>query len=113
MLSLPPEPSFYNAGVSALSGPRFGRFLFIVYVLEAGSFLALAPWSRFWLRRVVARSPSGVREALMSPYFRSFLVAVGLVHLFFAMREIEVWRRESASRRLAAGSPQPESPGVP
>jgi hypothetical protein len=83
--------------VSAPRPRRLGRLLFIFYILEAGTFLVLAPWSRFWLRRVVTRSPEIFRAALMSPYFRSFLVAVGLLHVFVAVREIEAWRRESAS----------------
>ena len=93
----------YNDVVSALRARRFARLLFVIYVLEAGVFLVLAPWSRFWLRRVVARSPETFQAALMWPYFRSFLVAVGLLHIFFAVREIEAWRRESA-----AGPPVPE-----
>jgi hypothetical protein len=75
-------------------GSRLLRALFILYVLEAGAFLTLAPWSRLWSLRVVARSPSLVRGLLESPYFRSFLVGVGLLHLWAAVAEIEAWRRE-------------------
>jgi hypothetical protein len=75
-------------------GSRLLRALFILYVLEAGAFLTLAPWSRLWALRVVARSPAFSREVLASPYFRSFLVGVGLLHLMAAVAEIEAWRRE-------------------
>ena len=75
-------------------GSRILRALFILYVLEAGAFLSLAPWSRLWSLRVVARSPAPVRDLLASPYFRSFLVGVGLLHLWAAVSEIEAWRRE-------------------
>jgi len=75
-------------------GSRILRALFILYVLEAGAFLSLAPWSRLWSLRVVARSPAAVRGLLASPYFRSFLVGVGLLHLWAAVSEIEAWRRE-------------------
>jgi len=75
-------------------GSRILRALFVLYVLEAGAFLTLAPWSRLWTVRVVARSPAVARAFLVSPYFRSFLVGVGLLHLFAAISEIEAWRRE-------------------
>ncbi len=75
-------------------GSRLLRALFILYVLEAGAFLSLAPWSRLWSLRVVARSPAAIHGLLASPYFRSFLVGVGLLHLWAAVSEIETWRRE-------------------
>ncbi len=86
-----------------LVGSRLLRALFILYVLEAGAFLSLAPWSRLWSLRVVARSPAAVRGLLASPYFRSFLVGVGLLHLWAAVSEIEAWRREA--RREAGEAP--------
>ncbi|MGA7990488.1 MAG: hypothetical protein WCC53_03560 [Thermoanaerobaculia bacterium] len=80
-------------GVTVI-GSRLLRALFILYVLEAGAFLTLAPWSRLWTLRVVSRSPAFARDLLVSPYFRSFVVGVGLLHLFAAVVEIETWRRE-------------------
>lgn len=82
-------------------GSRLLRALFILYVLEAGAFLSLAPWSRLWSLRVVGRSPAAVRDLLVSPYFRSFLVGIGLLHIWAAVSEIEAWRREP---RPAAGT---------
>jgi hypothetical protein len=87
----------------AVVGSRVLRALFILYVLEAGAFLSLAPWSRLWTLRVVARSPTFARDVLVSPYFRSFLVGVGLLHLWAAVSEIEAWRREP--RAEARGTP--------
>lgn len=84
-------------------GSRLLRALFILYVLEAGAFLSLAPWSRLWSLRVVARSPVAAHDILASPFFRSFLVGVGLLHLWAAVAEIEAWRRE----------PRPEAGGAP
>ncbi len=100
-----PRPRrLYNPAVGVtLVGSRLLRALFILYVLEAGAFLSLAPWSRLWSLRVVARSPAIVRGLLASPYFRSFLVGVGLLHLWAAVAEIEAWRRE----------PRPEAGGLP
>ena len=83
-------------------GSRLLRALFILYVLEAGAFLSLAPWSRLWSLRVVARSPAALRALLASPYFRSFVVGIGLLHLWAAVSEIEAWRREP---RPEAGGP--------
>jgi hypothetical protein len=93
--------------VTAPRAQLLGRFLFVFYVVEAGAFLVLAPWSRFWIRRVVTRSPASLHFALMSPYLRSFLVAVGLLHLFVAIREIEAWRRQSASGPRVPAPPEP------
>ncbi len=91
----PPERSLYNQGVARpRSGNRFLRALFVIYALEAGAFLTLAPWGRYWTVRVVERSPGRTRPFLASSYFRSFLLGLGLLHLWAAATEIEAWRRE-------------------
>jgi hypothetical protein len=102
----PRRPSHYNPGVARLpGGNRLVRALFVVYVLEAGAFLTLAPWSRYWTQHVVTRSPARARAFLDSPYFRSFLLGLGLLHLWAAASEIEAWRREMG-RDAASASPR-------
>ena len=78
------------------------RFLAIVYFAEAGAFLSVAPWSLFWIRRIVARSPAFVQPLLLSPYFRSFLVGLGVIHLVIAFRDLEAWRKASWGRTNVA-----------
>jgi hypothetical protein len=84
-------------------GSKVLRFLTILYFAEAGAFLALAPWSLFWLRRIVARSPALFHPLLMSPYFRSFLVGLGLLHLWVAVRDLETWRKRQPEPDAVAG----------
>ena len=73
---------------------RAGTVLFLVYVLEAGAFLLMSPWSRFWDRRVASRSPVALQPVLYSPFFRGFVSGLGLLHLFAAVRQVEAWRRK-------------------
>ena len=103
------RPRLYNPGV-ARTGSRFLRALFVLYALEAGAFLTLAPWGRYWSVRVVARSPERTRPFLESPYFRSFLLGLGLLHLWAAASEIEAWRREMREPPSDAPSPAPREP---
>ncbi|HEX7527497.1 MAG TPA: hypothetical protein VF425_00185 [Thermoanaerobaculia bacterium] len=91
----------------ARPGSRLLRALFVLYTLEAGAFLTLAPWGRYWTVRVVGRSPERTRLFLESPYFRSFLLGLGLLHLWAAASEIEAWRRELRSE---PASPAPREP---
>jgi hypothetical protein len=74
---------------------RAGAVLFLVYVLEAGAFLLMSPWSRFWDRRVASRSPVALQPFLYSPFLRGFISGVGLLHLFAAVRQVEAWRRKN------------------
>jgi hypothetical protein len=91
----PLERSLYNPGVAYLrGGNRLLRAFFVIYALEAGAFLTFAPWGRYWMVRVVGRSPERTRPFLASPYFRSFLLGLGLLHLWAAASEIEAWRRK-------------------
>jgi hypothetical protein len=86
-------------------GSRLFRALFVIYALEAGAFLTLAPWGRYWTIRVVERSPERTRPFLASSYFRSFLLGLGLLHMWAAASEIEAWRREPR------GDSPPAAPG--
>lgn len=97
----------YNAEMAGVAESKLLRFLTILYFAEAGAFLALAPWSLFWLRRIVARSPSVFHPLLLSPYFRSFLVGLGLLHLWVAVRDLEAWRKGLARPRAATGEGAP------
>ena len=73
---------------------RAGTVLFLVYVLEAGAFFLMLPWSHFWERRVASRAPVAVQPVLFSPFFRGFVSGIGLLHLFAAIRQVEAWRRK-------------------
>jgi len=73
-------------------GARFLKLMEIVYLLETGAFLSLAPWSRLWVDRVVSRSPNALQHALHSPYLRGFVAGLGLLHVFFAIRDLSAFR---------------------
>jgi hypothetical protein len=92
--------------MGSAGGSKVLRFLFVLYYAEAGALLALAPWSRFWMRRVVLRSPEGLQPLLASPFFRSLIVGIGVLHLWTAIRDLEAWRR-SLGRRVDAAPVKP------
>ena len=93
--------------MAAVADSKILRFLTILYFAEAGAFLTLSPWSLFWLRRIVARSPTLIQPLLVSPFFRSFLVGLGLIHLWIAIRDLETWRKSSLTRLQAVGNGAP------
>ncbi|MCG3193294.1 MAG: hypothetical protein L6R30_13805 [Thermoanaerobaculia bacterium] len=88
---------------------RLLRILFIVYLLEAGAFLTMSPWSRFWQHRIAGQAPEFWASLLMSPFVRGFVSGVGLLHLMVAIRDLELWRRE-ASRPDPLPFPQEREP---
>jgi hypothetical protein len=88
--------------VAEVADSKILRLLTILYFAEAGAFLTLSPWSLFWLRRIVARSPVIAQPFLASPFFRSFLVGLGLLHLGIAIRDLEAWRKSSLRHAAAA-----------
>jgi hypothetical protein len=74
-----------------MSESRFSRALQVVlglYFLEAGLLLALAPWSRLWIHRVVLPAPVSFEPLLMSSSFRGFVTGLGVLHLILASREL-------------------------
>jgi hypothetical protein len=73
----------------------------IVYLLEAGAFLSLAPWSRLWMDRVVSRSPAPFQALLGSPYFRGFIAGLGLLHMLLALGDLSRLKVASGVGALA------------
>jgi len=63
------------------------RVLFIVYCVEAGVFLLLAPWSPMW-GRTLAHLPLGaLRPLFLDAAFRGGVSGFGLVHLVWGAHD--------------------------
>jgi hypothetical protein len=74
------------------------RILFVLYCLEAGLVLALAPWNPAWDRLVVQISLSGARNALLHPLTRAGITGFGLVHWVWGLHDLHLWLRERRDR---------------
>jgi hypothetical protein len=69
----------------------FVRILFVLYCIEAGVLLLLAPWSPSW-DRVVTRIPSFALQGLLfHPVFRGAVSGFGLVHLVWGVHDLDRW----------------------
>lgn len=56
------------------------QFVYLLYCVEAGIFLLLAPWSMLWLNSYFAQVPE-LRGVLLSGYVRGGVSAVGALLL--------------------------------
>jgi hypothetical protein len=76
------------------SSPLF-RILFILYCIEAGTFLVLAPWSPVWDRSVIQIPFEMVRSLGFHPLFRATVTGFGLVHLVWGAHDLDemIFRR--------------------
>ncbi|MBI4169236.1 MAG: hypothetical protein HY510_04785 [Acidobacteria bacterium] len=54
------------------------QFLYLLYCLESGIFLLLAPWSLLWSHSYFTHVPA-LREIMLSGYVRGGVSAVGLL----------------------------------
>ncbi len=61
-------------------------FFYLLYCVEAGLFLCLAPWSRIWSNSYFAQMP-GLREVLLSGSLRGGVSAIGVMHLIVAWKD--------------------------
>ncbi len=67
------------------------RLLFILYCIEAGVFLLLAPWGPMW-ERTLAHLPLGdLHGAFLHPVFRGAITGFGLVHLVWGANDLQAW----------------------
>lgn len=86
------------------------RIVFILYCVEAGVFLAMAPWKEVW-ERVLLEIPSlPVRQILMHPVSRSAVTGFGLIHLVWGAHDLEDWLLR---RKTRAAAPPPTQEVVP
>ena len=65
------------------------RILFILYCIEAGTFLVLAPWSPVWDRMLIQVSSQALRAFGLYPFVRAAVTGFGLVHLVWGAHDLD------------------------
>ena len=73
------------------------RFLFVIYCLEAGLFLVVAPWTEAW-ERIVLLVPFAFPRLLLSlSWMRGLVSGFGLIHLVWAAHDVDLILRPPRS----------------
>jgi len=67
------------------------KILFILYAVEAGIFLIMAPWSVNWDQAVIQVPADWFRAFALHPVVRSAVTGFGLVHLIWGAHDLEAW----------------------
>lgn len=72
------------------------RILFILYCVEAGTFLVLAPWSTVWDRMLIQVPVDLLRTTGLHPVFRAAVTGFGLIHLVWGAHDLDelIFRRK-------------------
>jgi len=70
------------------SSPLF-RILFILYCIEAGTFLVLAPWSPVWDRTLIQIPNEILRAVALHPFLRAAVTGFGLIHLVWGAHDLD------------------------
>ena len=96
----------------------FFLVLFVLYCLEAGLFLVLAPWNGGWDRLAFQIPLAAVRDLFLAPGFRGAVTGFGLVHLVWGLHDLRalLTRRRRQRGRLHAlpsGAPPAVEPAAP
>lgn len=87
-----------------MRGDAFLRLLFILYCLEAGAFLTLAPWLAGWDVLVGSVPLAALQPLLASSGVRAACSGFGGVHLIWALHDIVSWHepRPNASGKTSS-----------
>jgi hypothetical protein len=64
------------------------RLLLIIFFLEVGLVLAVAPWSAYWERNYFAGVIPILDAVITNPFFRGAVSGLGLVNLAAAIAEL-------------------------
>lgn len=75
--------------------PMF-RGVFLIYCVEAGLFLLLAPWLQAWNNAALLLPFGPVRDLLLASWIRSLVSAFGLVHLVWGLHDLDLFLRRNA-----------------
>lgn len=79
------------------------RILFIVYCVEAGAVFFFVPWGATWDRTAVQIPYDGLRNALLHPFFRSLISGFGIVHLVWAINDLDALLTRRKSKKILTG----------
>ncbi|HVS16913.1 MAG TPA: hypothetical protein VMV46_23635 [Thermoanaerobaculia bacterium] len=71
------------------------RALFILYCVEVGVFLTMAPWRSGWSTLLIQFPLEALRGPLLTPWGRGAVTGFGLVHLVWGLHDL----REILDRR--------------
>lgn len=81
------------------------RILFILYCIEAGTLMLMAPWSAVWDRIAVQIPLVAVRSLALHPFLRGAVSGFGAVHLIWAAHDLDLLlARWKAARAGDSGS---------
>lgn len=71
------------------------RVLFILYCVEAGTFLVLSPWSPIWDRTLIQIHIETLRLLCLHPITRAAVSGFGLIHLLWGAHDLDelIFRR--------------------
>lgn len=76
------------------------KVLFILYCIEAGTLMLMAPWTAAWDRVAVQIPVVALRGFSLHPFVRSAISAFGAIHLVWAAHDLDLMlSRLKAKRR--------------
>lgn len=78
---------------------RLNRVLVIVYLVEVGLVLIVAPWTRFWDRNYFVESLPLLAPMLTSHAVRGAVSGFGIVSLGAALVDVSTWLRQRWAER--------------
>ena len=85
----PPQP---QPGKWELWRRRIFLTIFILFCLEIGIILTVAPWTSFWLNNSLIVSYPQVREILGYSFVRGLISGLGLADIWLAVAEVVQYR---------------------
>jgi hypothetical protein len=75
---------------------RMSLSLFIaLYLLEAGVFFTIVPWTRIWTLNPLLHHHVELAAFADNPFVRGFVSGVGVIHIMIGVRDIMAMRRNS------------------
>jgi hypothetical protein len=83
----PPKPSKWE-----LWRRRIFLIVFILFCLEIGIILTVAPWTTFWTNNSLFVSYPQVREIFAHPFVRGLISGLGVTDIWLAIAEVMQYR---------------------
>ena len=71
---------------------RIFLMIFVLFCLEIGIILTVAPWTTFWTNNSLVISYPNLRELLNQPFMRGVVSGLGLTDIWLAISEAVQYR---------------------